>query len=178
MCHSRLRLDCGGIPLDKEREQLVTDPEHKLPLASNLCPPFMAAAPANTNHLYTIYTMLGQRRRRWAGVVYMLYKCFVFAGASTCLLHREQAWKTILCKYWVNVGDTGQCRRYWPSIDTSFTPRVVLVKRTCSVTSTFLSDLNGSGFCHHASLIFSFLLLCLQMACLWPSDLNTLSVGR
>ena len=25
--------------------------------------------PANTNHLYDIYTMLVQRRRRWAGVV-------------------------------------------------------------------------------------------------------------
>ena len=25
-------------------------------------------------------TMLGQRRRRWAYVVQMLYKCFVFAG--------------------------------------------------------------------------------------------------
>ena len=36
--------------------------------------------PANTKHLYYICTMLAQRRRRWAGVVQMLYKCFVFAG--------------------------------------------------------------------------------------------------
>ena len=35
---------------------------------------------ANTQHLYNICTMLGQRRRRWAVVVQMLYKCFVFAG--------------------------------------------------------------------------------------------------
>ena len=36
--------------------------------------------PANTKHLYNICTMFGQRRRRWADVVQMLYKCFVFAG--------------------------------------------------------------------------------------------------
>ena len=38
--------------------------------------------PANTKHLYNIYTMLDQRRRRWADVVWMLYKCFVFAGLA------------------------------------------------------------------------------------------------
>ena len=36
--------------------------------------------PANTKHLYNICTMLDQRWRRWADVVQMLYKCFVFAG--------------------------------------------------------------------------------------------------
>ena len=36
--------------------------------------------PANTKYLYNIYTMLDQRRRHWAGIVEMLYKCFVFAG--------------------------------------------------------------------------------------------------
>ena len=36
--------------------------------------------PANTKHLYNICTKLDQRRRRWADVVQMLYKCFVFAG--------------------------------------------------------------------------------------------------
>ena len=36
--------------------------------------------PVNTKHLYTIWTMLDQRRRRWANVVQMLCKCFVFAG--------------------------------------------------------------------------------------------------
>ena len=35
--------------------------------------------PVNTKHLYSICTMLDQRRRRWADVVQMLYKCFVFA---------------------------------------------------------------------------------------------------
>ena len=36
--------------------------------------------PANTKHLYNICTMLDQRQRRWADIVQMLYKCFVFAG--------------------------------------------------------------------------------------------------
>ena len=34
----------------------------------------------NTKHLYNICTMLDQRRRRWADVLQMLYKSFVFAG--------------------------------------------------------------------------------------------------
>ena len=33
--------------------------------------------------LYMICTMVDQRRRRWAGVVQMLYKCFVFAGMQS-----------------------------------------------------------------------------------------------
>ena len=37
---------------------------------------------ANTKHLYNICTTLDQRRRRWADVVQMLYKCFVFAGMT------------------------------------------------------------------------------------------------
>ena len=37
--------------------------------------------PANKKKLlYNICTMLGQRRRRWADAVQMLYKCFVFLG--------------------------------------------------------------------------------------------------
>ena len=36
--------------------------------------------PVNTKHLYNICTMLDQRRRRWADVAQVLYKCFVFAG--------------------------------------------------------------------------------------------------
>ena len=40
--------------------------------------------PVNTNHLYNIYAMLDQRQRRWADVVQMLYKCFVFAGRKLC----------------------------------------------------------------------------------------------
>ena len=38
--------------------------------------------PVNTKHLYNIFTMLYQHRRRWADVVQMLYKCFVFAGLN------------------------------------------------------------------------------------------------
>ena len=41
--------------------------------------------PANTKHLYNICTMLDQRQRRWADVVQMLYKCFVFAGEAQCV---------------------------------------------------------------------------------------------
>ena len=40
------------------------------------------SGPANTKHMYNICTMLDQRRRRWADVVQMLYKCFVFAGGG------------------------------------------------------------------------------------------------
>ena len=47
-----------------------------------LCEPnvkrFTGTIPANTKHLYNMYTMLGQRRRRWADIVYMSYKSFVF----------------------------------------------------------------------------------------------------
>ena len=35
--------------------------------------------PANTKHLYDICTKLDQRRRRWADVVQMSWKCFMFA---------------------------------------------------------------------------------------------------
>ena len=38
--------------------------------------------PSNTKHLHNICTMLAQRRRRWADVVQMLYKCFVLLGGS------------------------------------------------------------------------------------------------
>ena len=38
--------------------------------------------PAKTKHFYSICTMLDQRRRRWADVVQILYKCFVFTWYS------------------------------------------------------------------------------------------------
>ena len=38
-------------------------------------------SPANTKHVYSICTMLDQRRK--ADVVQMLYKCFVFAGTAS-----------------------------------------------------------------------------------------------
>ena len=37
---------------------------------------------ANTKHLYNIYTAAAQNLRRWSSIVYMLYKCFAFAGYS------------------------------------------------------------------------------------------------
>ena len=46
--------------------------------------------PANTKHLYNICTMFDQRRRRWADVVQMLCKCFVFAGFTIdCVISLE-----------------------------------------------------------------------------------------
>ena len=42
----------------------------------------MYSIPANTKHFYNFRTMLDQRRRGWADVVQMLYKCFVFAGIA------------------------------------------------------------------------------------------------
>ena len=42
---------------------------------NKLCP-----LPVNTKHLYNICTMLDQRRRRWADVVQMLFKCLEFVG--------------------------------------------------------------------------------------------------
>ena len=48
-----------------------------------------------TKHLYNICTMLDQRRRRCAGVVQMLYRCFVFAQHVTlkqCCFNVGPAW--------------------------------------------------------------------------------------
>ena len=38
----------------------------------------VGALPVNTQHLYNIFTMLGQRPRPWADVAQTPYKCFVF----------------------------------------------------------------------------------------------------
>ena len=48
------------------------------------------SSPANKKHLYTICTMLHQRRRCWAGVVQIIYESFVFAGSGPPL--------TLYCK--------------------------------------------------------------------------------
>ena len=45
-------------------------------------------SPENTRHLYNIYTMLDQRRRRWADIVWMLYKCFVILLGPAPALRR------------------------------------------------------------------------------------------
>ena len=45
-------------------------------------PTFMVRV--NTKHLYNICTLWDQHRRRWADVVQMLCKCFVFAGLGDC----------------------------------------------------------------------------------------------
>ena len=43
----------------------------------------MYIIPRMHKHLYNFRTMLDQRRRRWADVVEMLYKCFMFAGIAS-----------------------------------------------------------------------------------------------
>ena len=43
--------------------------------------------PVDAKRLYSICTMLDQRRRRWADVVQMLYKCFVLAGTACVYYH-------------------------------------------------------------------------------------------
>ena len=43
-------------------------------------------APANTKHLYNIYTTLVQRLRRWSNIVQMLYKWFVVAGYAVTIM--------------------------------------------------------------------------------------------
>ena len=46
------------------------------------CLALHGSIPVNTKHLYNICTMLDQRRRRWADIVQMLYKRFVFTGIA------------------------------------------------------------------------------------------------
>ena len=48
----------------------------------------------NTKHMYNICTTLDQRRRRWADVVQMLYKCFVFTGLG--LVRLADLWRCAL----------------------------------------------------------------------------------
>ena len=56
------------------------DPWHDRDIADSTMHLLVRFCPVNIKQLYKICTMLDQRRRRWAGVVQMLYKCFVFAG--------------------------------------------------------------------------------------------------
>ena len=60
----------------------------------------------NTQYLYNIYTMLDQRRKRWADVVLILYNFCVYWVASAGLMF-------------------GQCRRWWASIEPIFNQCVV-----------------------------------------------------
>ena len=71
-----LRLGHSGKNHDNSKRNLVLQAVRgiRAPLM------FAGAYPANTKYLYNIFIMLDQRRRRWADVVQMLYKCFVFAG--------------------------------------------------------------------------------------------------
>ena len=69
--------------------------------------------PVNTKHLYNICATSAQRQRRWADVVQMLYKCFVFTGisqqtrdAQSMLLQRRanvEDDEPALHQHWLNV---------------------------------------------------------------------------
>ena len=50
--------------------------------------------------------MLDQRRRRWAVVVQVSYKCFVFAGIYRSTM-KSQGIKQTFYQYWVDVEDAG-----------------------------------------------------------------------
>ena len=52
-----------------------------LALGERVC--WLGCNPANTKHLYNICTTSVQHRRRWANIVQVLYKSFVFAGKIT-----------------------------------------------------------------------------------------------
>ena len=59
--------------------ELVTPTQHKAGMSH--CTR-ATITPETQKKLYDISTMFSQRRRRWADVVQMLYKCFVFAGTD------------------------------------------------------------------------------------------------
>ena len=82
--------------------------------------------------------MLDQRGRRWAGVIQMLYKCFVFAGFTlgTGFLpsrHEESG------QCWVDVADGGPIAIHifyeWANIKLTV-PRLVFVELNASYWST------------------------------------------
>ena len=57
-------------------------------------------SPVNAKHLYNICTMLDQRRRRWADVVQMLYKYFVFAEKTIIFIMSTGVW---YLEKWLNL---------------------------------------------------------------------------
>ena len=64
-------------------------PRHQANTSKTQDKPYLAlpqinlSEPVNTKYLNNICTRLARRRRRWADVVKMLYKCFVFTGNLT-----------------------------------------------------------------------------------------------
>ena len=57
----------------------------------------------NTKHLYNICTMLDQRRRRWADVVQMFYKSFVFVGIDP--RHKKFTAAGLILPIWPTIYD-------------------------------------------------------------------------
>ena len=81
---------------------------------STPCVCWTAFNPVNTKHLYSICTMLDQRRRRWADVIQLLYKCSVFAGNSIwsgiayCWRRLEADTDPMSVECWASVAGAGQ----------------------------------------------------------------------
>ena len=78
--------------------------------------------------------MLDQRRKRWADVVYMVYKCLVFAGLQedylSNIVHLFNA-GSMLC----------QRRRRWSSIETALDQCLVQVG-SCNQFSGYINSVN------------------------------------
>ena len=74
----------------------------------------------NTNYLYNIYTMLDkcQWQRRWADVVKMLYKCFVFTGTETPK-EKIKMWNIIFISWGIWIYFPDKCCYYHYQIITS-----------------------------------------------------------
>ena len=79
--------------------------------------------------------MLDQRRRRWADVVKMLYKCLVFAGQAD--------FQTLYIYSML-----GQRRRRWPSVETALDQCPVQVV-SCNHFSSYINAVNlySIGYC-------------------------------
>ena len=86
-----------GLTLGKRR-RVWTSIEMALcqRIGFNATPP---PPPSEHKTLYKICTMLDQRRRRWADVVPMLYKCFVLTGSMVSKIDMLMQY----CRRWTNI---------------------------------------------------------------------------
>ena len=95
--------------------------------------------PVNTKHLYNICTTLDQRRRRWADVVQMLYKCFVFAGKLAIVCSYE-AWYLDTVYFLLHVLEKHETWTWWPHY-------FCKVYRYACNHSKSLMNISSSHFC-------------------------------
>ena len=94
--------------------QSATLAQHQTSTGSTPRVYWVERSPVNTKHLYNIYTMLEQHRRRIADVVQKLYKCFVFPGNNSwsgityCLRRLQAHIDPMSVKCWASVAGVGQ----------------------------------------------------------------------